>query len=313
MFPVFPVFMKRKAEEALLDPRPRKKRRIDLRGRQWFLTWNNHDSDSIKVLLRIGGISKYVIQEEVGSSGTKHLQGLMVFENAKLMSTLVNHVGGLVHWEKVRNLLACKNYCSKVDSSCGQLWTKGFGIPQRVKDPLMGKELYAYQKEVLELVKQNPDDRSIYWYWSKCGNVGKSALCKHLCLKHDAIVVGGSFKDAYYAIIQRVKAKKAPSLVCFSLCRSQGNKVSYIGIEGIKDGMFFSAKYESGMCVYNPPHVLVFANEPPVMEQLSVDRWNIKCLDKEDDLQGIASGLPYDFSSEACQDRLMDQALSSGY
>ncbi len=305
--------MKRKASKALEDPRPTKKRRVDPRGRQWFLTWNNHTDESIKILLRIAGLNKYCIQEEQGVIGTPHLQGVMVFAEAKLRSTLENHVSGKVHWEKARNLHACKNYCSKVETSCGQRWTKGFHIPEKIRDPLSGKQLYTYQKEVLELVKQPPDDRSIHWYWSKSGNVGKSALCKHLCLKHDAIVVGGSFKDAYYAIMQRVKESRPIKLVVFSLCRSQGNKVSYIAMEGIKDGMFFSAKYESGMCCYNPPHVIVFANESPDMENLSTDRWNIKCLDKEMDLVDIASGRPWDMADDSVQRRLMQLSKNSGY
>ena len=61
--------------------------------------------------------------------------------------------------------------------------------------------------------------------------------------------------------------------------------MSYIAIEGIKDGCFFSAKYEAGMCVYNPPHVMVFANKAPELTMLSSDRWVVKCLDKPKDYQ----------------------------
>ena len=159
---------------------------------------------------------------------------------------------------------------------------KGFRAShQVVLDPLDGKVLYDWQTEILEMVRGEADDRKVYWFWSAEGNVGKSVLCKHMVLKEDAIVVGGNFRDAYYAIMQRVQKNHDVHIVVFALSRSQGNKVSYIAIEGIKDGMFFSPKYESGMCVYNPPHVLVFANTAPDTSMLSSDRWVVTCLDKE--------------------------------
>ncbi len=264
-----------------VDEPERKRRKVDLRGYNWFLTWNNYDSASLGVLLGLAGLKRYCIQEEVGKDGTPHLQGVMVFKTNVLMSTLNNACNKKCWWSRCRNLQAAKNYCSKVPTASGERWVKGFNIFVKVKDPLEGKELYDWQEDILNMVRGKADDRKVQWYWSAVGNVGKSVLCKHMVLKENAIVVGGSFRDAYYAIMQRVQKKRSVNLVVFALSRSQGNKVSYIAIEGIKDGMFFSPKYESGMCVYNHPHVLVFANEPPDLSMLSKDRWVVKCLDKD--------------------------------
>ncbi len=264
------------------DERGTKRRKVDLRSRNWFLTWNNYDDDSIGVLLGLAGLSRYCVQEEVGEDGTPHLQGVMVFKTNVLGSTLNNACGKRCWWSKCRNLQAAKAYCSKVETRVGKRWAKGFTFPMKVLDPLEGKSLYGWQEEILEMVRGPADDRKVYWYWSATGNVGKSVLCKHMVLKEDAICVGGAFRDAYYAIMQRVAKGRSVAIVLFSLSRSQGNKVSYIAIEGIKDGMFFSPKYESGMCVYNPPHVLVFANCAPDMSMLSADRWSVKCLDADE-------------------------------
>ncbi len=258
---------------------PKKRRKVDMRVRNWFITWNNYDVGSIHVLLAMKGLTRYMIQEEVGEKGTPHLQGVLVFKHAKLWSTLNNHTKGECVWKVCRDLDAAKVYCSKERTRSGQQWKKGFHVKVDVVDPLEGKELYPWQQEILDMVRGEADDRKVYWYWSSEGNVGKSVLCKHMVLKENAIVVGGAFRDAYYAIMQRVLGNKDVHIVVFALSRSQGNKVSYIAIEGIKDGMFFSPKYESGMCVYNCPHVMVFANEPPDLSMLSKDRWVVNCLD----------------------------------
>ncbi len=259
---------------------PAKKPKVDVRSRNWFLTWNNYSADSIGILLKLSGVKRYCIQEEVGKDGTPHLQGVIVFSDAVRFSTLNSMCDKKCWWSKCKSVGAAKTYCSKVATASGKRWVKGFHIPRKVIDPLEGKQLYEWQQEILDRVRGEADDRKVYWFWSAEGNVGKSVLCKHMVLKENAIVVGGSFRDAYYAIAQRVSKKLDVHVVVFALSRSQGNKVSYIAIEGIKDGMFFSPKYESGMCVYNVPHVLVFANEEPDLSQLSKDRWVVKCLDK---------------------------------
>ncbi len=255
------------------------------RSRYWFLTWNNYTDDSIKVLLNLSGLERYCVQEEVGDSGTPHLQGVLCFKQSK-SGTQLNLLCNKLCWFKgCRNIHAAKNYCSKVKTRSGKQWVKGFILRSlAVKDPLDGKELYKWQKEIIKMVREVPDDRKVYWYWSAKGNVGKSVLCKHMVLKEEAIVVGGSYKDAYYAIAQRVVKKRSVNVVVFSLTRFHGNKIAYIALEGIKDGMFFSPKYESGMCVFNPPHVLVFANAAPDLRSLSADRWVVKCLDKPSDV-----------------------------
>ncbi len=230
------------------------------------------------MLLSIGGLCRYVIQEEIGESGTPHLQGVMSFVNAKKWSTLRGHA--MIYWAKCNNVMAAKNYCSKIESASGQIWAKGFSVKSRkCRDPLEGKTLYIWQKDILDMVAGIPDDRSIYWYWSDKGSIGKTVLAKHMCLKYDAVVVGGKYKDAFYCIAERLNNDRDIDIVLFNLPRSVGNHVSYSAMEGIKDGMFFSPKYESKQVLYDPPHVLIFANVPPDMCMLSADRWKVKCLD----------------------------------
>ena len=220
-------------------------------------------------------------QPEIGEDGTPHIQGVLVFRNAKFFSELHN-VDSAIHWEKARNLMACRNYCSKLKTQAGTVWTKGFAVAETVKDPLAGKELYGWQKEIVKLCEEDADDRKVFWYWSEAGNIGKSALCKHMCLTLDrCYVLGGKFKDAMYAIDQMVnKHKKPPYVLVFDVPRSMIKDgypmVSYHTMEKIKDGCFFSSKYESQQVLFNTPHVVVFANCAPDMTKLSSDRWEVK-------------------------------------
>ncbi len=234
-------------------------------------------------MLGLAGLVKYVIQEEKGEEGTPHLQGCLTFSTQKKYSQL--RARAKIYWRKCRNVHACKVYCSKINTNDGTCWVKGYKTANRTpKDPLVGKRLYVWQAEILQLVRSTADERTIHWFWSMSGGIGKTSLAKHLVLKEDAMVVGGKHRDAYFGISDRLKKNKDVDIVIFNLPRSVGNDMDYEAIEGIKDGLFFSSKYEGNMCVYDPPHVLVFANQPPDMSKLSSDRWKVICLDNNDDI-----------------------------
>lgn len=67
--------------------------------------------------------------------------------------------------------------------------------------------------------------------------------------------------------------------IIFDIPRNHGGNISYDTLECIKNGMVCNTKYETGVKLFNPPHVIVFANElPSDTEKLSADRWIIKEL-----------------------------------
>ncbi len=257
----------------------------------WFLTWNDFPDNWQEKIRRLDGLIRWCCQEETGFSGNKHIQGVCVFNRVWGMTGLRVRCHGC-HWEICRNVVSAQKYCSKLKSRTGKVWVHGFRVPLIVKDPLEGKELYAFQNEIIGLVQKDPDERTIYWYWSNKGNIGKSSLCKHLCLKYDAISLGGKVSDAMYAVAKLVDKGKPPSIVVFDVARSEASRLEYVSLEKLKNGCFFSPKYESCMVMLNPPHVIVFANEAPIESRLSDDRWVIKNLDMEMDLPGAAVDNP---------------------
>ncbi len=253
----------------------------------WVFTMNNYTDQDIQGLISSPWISHYVFQEE--DEGTPHLQGVLRLKRKNRLGWLKRHVSGKAHWEACDNLGGSIIYCSKKAKrkSDGRLWQKGWHLSQednsKVKDPLAGKDLYSYQEEIIDIIVSEPDERKVYWFWSSKGNIGKSSLVKHLCLKYGAVCIGGKFSDAQYAIAERAAAGKTLKILIFDIPRSQGNKISYTAVENIKNGCFFSNKYKSDMVLINIPHIIMFANEGPNEFMLSPDRWVIKNLDNESD------------------------------
>lgn len=243
----------------------------EVRSRMWFFTLNNYETQEITMLLEyFSQAEKYRFQEEMGESGTPHLQGNVYFKNAKTL-TQIKQLNNRIHWEKTRNPKKAFAYCGKTETRNGKTWEKG--LPKKIKDPLEGKILKDWQQEIMDIIKTEPDERTVYWYWEENGKVGKSALVKHLCLEKQAMLItGGSKRDMLYQISER---EEPPEIIVINIPRSTRG-IDLSGIEEMKDGAFSSSKYKSGMYLMNPPHIFIFANYEPELDFLSVDKWVIK-------------------------------------
>lgn len=246
------------------------------RSRNWFYTWNNHsdeDFDSLDSWCKTN-CDKYQMQEETGEEGTKHIQGCMKFKNARTFNALHKKWPKL-HLETARNWENCIEYCSKLDTRSGMCAGNALLKPN---DPLSGKKLRDIQTLIIDFCKEEPDDRTIVWIYDEIGGAGKTTIAKHLCIQYpdNVLYLGGSAKDMKYGVYEFVK--KDPTrlkIAIIDLTRSVEEYVSYDGIEAIKNGIFFNTKYESGMCIFNNPHVLIFSNFLPNTQSLSLDRWKI--------------------------------------
>jgi hypothetical protein len=129
---------------------------------------------------------------------------------------------------------------------------------------------------ILKTISKPANDRIIHWLWSKKGGVGKSMFSKYLCIKHDALILSGKTKDMFYGIVSYDNDRGyAPETIIIDLSRTSYDFANYDAIESIKNGLFFSSKYESNMYIMNSPHVFVFANREPDLEAMSKDRWDI--------------------------------------
>lgn len=256
--------------------------KINLRTRCWSFTVFEYDEsiknkliDYIRHECKDGGF-----QEECCPTTQKtHLQGFIYFDNARSFDRIKAELGVICnkppHIEKARNYRKLKEYCRKNETKV-EGGTR-YELKPKLPDPLEGKELYPYQKEILEIVSVKPDDRTIHWYWEPTGNIGKTTLCRHIVRKYDkeTLYLDGKATDILYGVKEFLDNGEVLRIALFDFTRSIEGFVSYTGLERLKNGLFFNTKYKSGMVDIAPPHVICFANFAPDTTKLSNDRWRL--------------------------------------
>ena len=213
---------------------------------------------------------KFMFQLEQGEeTGYRHFQ-VYCYSEKKLRMTQVKDMLGIrdLHYEKVNNIQKCIKYCSKDETRIAGPWSKCLPIPVKV---ISDDILFDWQKKIVEIVQQEPDDRTIYWFWEEDGCRGKTQFCKYLTVKFGAVgPINGSKKDILY-----VCAKKDSNCYLVNLSRTVEGRISYDALECVKDGYYFAGKFDSDTVCRNCPHVICFANFPPYTAALSADRWKI--------------------------------------
>lgn len=268
--------------------------------RSLTFTYNNPkkgEKDRLLEWLKSRKNMSYIFQEETGEEGTPHLQGVFKSKNSIKFDTLKAKFPK-IHWEVTKSWEKSIKYCSKEDTRTGEVYKSDdikITIKKKIKSPLDGKELYSYQRKVLKILKTEPDDRKIYWFFEETGNVGKSALVKHIYLtfKDRVVIATGKGNDVRNQINMHVNGNpkldvpgKDLDIAILDISRTTEDYVSYEVIEQIKNGLLYSGKYEGGVCCFNSPHVIIFANFEPKRDTLSEDRWEIYKID--DDKRAIA-------------------------
>lgn len=241
--------------------------------RHWCFTWNNYPSNWKELLFQGPDLSAYVFGKEVGDQGTPHIQGYLCFA---VKNRPKNFYPKGIHWEKCKKIQASIIYCRKD----GDYIEKGVPAALRV---LTAEQLRPWQARVVELVVEPPDDRTVHWFWESVGNVGKSALCKHLVHHHNALICAGKASDMKFLVAKFIEREGfPPDLLIMDIPRSSLDYVSYTGLEEVKNGLFASTKYECAMVCMNSPHLIIFANSPPELSNtMSADRWHVVDLNNE--------------------------------
>lgn len=242
-----------------------------------FFTYNNYPIEAIETLKAFFNhmCYDYVFQEEIGDSGTPHLQGTISLK--KKMRWTEFGLPNAIHWEKVKSVPLSYEYCSRANKRSGNCWSGKYPIPQKL-EILHESNFYEWEKDVVNFIKTKPDNRTITWLWSAKGDIGKSTFCKYLAYTFNAIICGkGQYSDIMNIMFKANMDKT--NLVVFDLPRNNGNKISYSALESIKNGLIVNTKYETGSKLFNSPHIIVFSNMEPDVSAMSGDRWKIICLD----------------------------------
>lgn len=254
----------------------------------WCFTWNNYPENFLEILeRRFSEICKrYTFQQEVGANGTPHIQGAIGLK--KKMRWTEFNLPREIHWEKMNTRgEGAFNYCKKKDTRFGdKYWEVGAPslmgpecnyVPPKRELKLISK-LRPWQDTVEKMCMEEPDDRTINWIYDPLGNIGKTAFTKYMLATHNTLAnTGGAVKDVACMIALAVENGfeiNEISTFIFNYARSTSH-VNYVAIEGIKDGLISSNKYESATLMFNSPHIWIFSNEMPNLDALTHDRWKI--------------------------------------
>lgn len=110
-----------------------------MRARSWAFTCNNYSG-----LLDIPSTATYMVyQEEMGDSGTPHLQGTVCYSTLKTMQQVKDDLDCDCHLTKVRDLAASIKYCIKDEGRLGGPYIFG-------DEPVQGKrnDLLAVKESI---------------------------------------------------------------------------------------------------------------------------------------------------------------------
>lgn len=248
--------------------------------KNWCFTLNNYtDEEYGSIVPHFEGLGKYIIGKEIGENGTPHLQGFLS-ANKKVRFETLKKVYPRLHLEASRGSMKQNyEYCSKDGDFVSNI---EFEPETHIYKKMTYDMLRNNQKEIVDLFDEDEDPlfgRKVHWFFELDGNWGKSIVCKYLVDQCDALIVSGKNNDILYAIQQYIQNnKKSPRIVVFDCPRCNNGHVSFQAIESLKNGCLFSGKYEGTMLRFDSPHVIVFSNEHPAGDELSLDRWVIREL-----------------------------------
>lgn len=254
-------------------PRPR-----DCRARRWCLTANNPTDSTMSQLSHLKAKTEYwIFAKETGESGTPHIQGYFEAKNQMRLSTLKKIIPG-AHFEVAKgNRKQNYDYCAKdgdFESNIEKKWSLE-ELKNLVRAEYKDVVWRPWQKDVLELIAGGISARTIYWIWEPTGNTGKSYLAKYLLLESSTILASGKGSDILHGVSRAIEDGRLPRLIIIDVPRVSTQYVSYQAIELLKNGCAFSGKYESATLVFPHPHVICFANSPPIRGNMSNDRWAV--------------------------------------
>ena len=254
--------------------------------KRWFFTMNNYaqaDVDNLQRFFDLEVVTGGFQAEIAPRTGTKHIQGFFILSRRMRFQQF-----GLkpdTHFEAMRGSITdCVNYVTKSDSfdtEANIRFLKGVEMPEEIVT-IKQENFFEWQQTAHAILQTEPDERVIYWKFDD-GNTGKSAFVKWACVHMGAIMISGKGSDVKHGVVNYIDSHNgiAPKIIFVDIPRSvllnwNRSYTDFSAIEAIKNGNFFSDKYDSKQVIMNAPHVMIFANNFPNLEMLTRDRWDIR-------------------------------------
>lgn len=261
-------------------------------AKNWVFTLNNYTQEDEQQIQDYD--FNYIIygHEIAPTTGTPHLQGYFQLKTKKRLEYLKKRLPNKIHLEKAYGSYdSNRQYCSKDNKT----YEKGIptingsnlsGLYQQIIEQTKWQDVlkldgiqnhlnYAkevwnnkplnklpkikprpWQQNILKLLKQMADDRTIHWVYDKEGGKGKTYLCKYLVANKDAFYFSPSkSQDILYAYNNQ-------TIILYDIPRCQEDEyINWGTIEKLKDGIYFSGKFNSTTKYrQSNAHLIIFSN-----------------------------------------------------
>lgn len=135
-------------------------------------------------------------------------------------------------------------------------------------------KFYPWQKSLLSIATGAVSNGKVHWVYDPVGQQGKTMLGKSLAYTHGAVYLPYATASN---IAAHVVSKGPQTIYIINLTRSRPKDLSmddlYSAMEGLSDGFVVNMKFKTGDMMFDPPHVIVFANIKPNMASLSRGRF----------------------------------------
>jgi hypothetical protein len=177
------------------------------------------------------------------------------------------------------------NYVVKAESRVAGPWTESDPPKFKTSDVvhLENVGLLPWQERVLEILAAPVCPRTVHWIADARGNNKKSAFEQLLHFRGLAFSL--PYYDAYEKFMQYAYGFASKNAYVVNIVRSingydekQRNGFGmFLGaVERLKDGVVVDGRnVPRAPIMMNRPHVLIFANNLPLLDKASLDRWTI--------------------------------------
>lgn len=166
-------------------------------------------------------------------------------------------------------------------NNMADIYRKEFAKQEAIKeakenfDCLFQWQICVYQ--YLQMLDERAKTRQVHVFVDEGGNTGKSFLATALQSKYRTLYLdGGKTRDITY---NASKMQPGPELLLLDVPKRGMQYVPWHTLEKMMSGRFNSDKYHSTRVHWSiKPMLVVFANEDPPLNKLSMDRWVITTI-----------------------------------
>lgn len=234
---------------------------------------------------------KFVYQLECTDNNNYHYQGYISLKVKSRVGTIgkafSSHLSGC-HLSICSDAgkLALQKYCLKAETRVAGPWADRSLEEFEEEEEYKGADLYSvpypWQQQLEDHLKDkcdSKDDRKIIWLYDPQGAGGKTKFIKKMAWKYHSTPCSYGRTTDILNLVSKVKRKRC---FLFNLTRAKpmeiGSQDLYSTLESIKDGLVVNTKYETKSQIFDPPHIVVFANHLPNLSHMSADRWDVRQL-----------------------------------